>query len=237
MKYWYKYLLAAGQNVLHFLYPRVCEGCGKVLVQQEQVLCIECVVSLPRTSYHHISGNETAQRFAGRIPFLHASSFAYFIKDGLLQRLLHGLKYRNKLDTGKFLGRLSAQELAHTSWIKEIDLIVPVPLFHSKEQKRGYNQCMLIATAMGQYLNLPVSDRSVQRVRNTNTQTYLNREERADNMLQAFRVIDSAALENRHILIIDDVLTTGATLESLGNCLLTIPGVTISIMTIGIASS
>ena len=207
------------------------------MLSGEQVLCIGCGMALPETGYHHIADNETALRFAGRIPFRYATSFAYFNNEGLLQHLLHGLKYQDKEDIGLFLGRRFGTALANTGWLKEIDLIIPVPLHPAKKAKRGYNQSMLIAKGMGAILNKPVSDDILVRTRDTESQTHKTRTERVNNMADAFRLAEKGILAGKHILICDDVLTTGATIEACALALLAEENIKISIGTIGIAVS
>jgi ComF family protein len=231
-------------GIVHLFYPRLCEGCSKPLLAAEQVLCIGCSMELPDTGYHNIAGNETEQRFAGRIPFAHATTFAWFTNDGLLQHLVHGLKYKNKKEIGYYLGRQLGQSLQRTitsdgqpGWIKEIDLIIPVPLHPAKKAKRGYNQSTLIAEGMSEVLHIPVSEDALLRVRNTETQTHKTRAERVSNMAEAFTINEKVQLKGKHILLCDDVLTTGATLEACALALLREESIKISIATIGIAVS
>ncbi len=221
----------------HMFYPRLCEGCSKPLLQEEEVLCLNCsIYNLPRTAYHHIAENETFMRFAGRVHIEKATSLAYFTAEGLLQHLLHGLKYDGKKEIGTYLGRQLAHDLQQTGWSNGIDAIVPVPLHPKKEAERGFNQSLIIARGMQDVLAIPVYDKMVRRTRFTETQTQKNREERMENMLGAFEVITPAEAKNKHILIIDDVLTTGATLEACAHAFSGIEGIRISIATVGIAS-
>lgn len=222
-------------GIAHLLYPRLCEGCSKPLLSAEEVLCLSCSMHMPLTGYHHIADNETAMRFAGRIPFQHATSLAYFTAEGLLQHLLHGLKYRSKKDIGIYLGALLGQELLQTNWIDDIDAVVPVPLHTKKEASRGYDQALLIAEGLANVIHKPVLTKAIMRVRHTETQTKKTREERVDNMRDAFVVRKKDVLTFKHLLLIDDVLTTGATLEACASALLSVPGVKISMATVGIA--
>jgi len=231
------FLTEIKEGIIHLVYPRLCEGCRKPLLLVEEVLCISCGMEIPETGYHHIADNETALRFAGRVPFSHATSFAYFTNDGLLQHLLHGLKYGNKKEIGYFLGRRFAESLTTTDWAQTIDLIIPVPLHPAKKAKRGYNQSMLIAEGIGRELHIAVSDNILVRTRDTESQTKKTRTERVNNMEGAFKVKQGAGIDGKHILICDDVLTTGATIEA---CAMTLSGrenIKISIATIGIAVS
>jgi ComF family protein len=222
------------QGIMHLLYPRLCEGCNRQLLEEEEVLCIGCATELPETGYHAIAGNETEQRFAGRFPFVRATSYCYFTEDGLLQHLLHGLKYTTKKETAAFLGRRFAQQLAVTDWISTVDEIVAVPLHPDKEALRGYNQSHLLSLAMGEMLHKPVTEGQLVRVRATESQTNKNRAERTANMAGAFGLKDKKGMEGKHILIVDDVLTTGATIEACALAILEAAGAKVSIATIGI---
>ncbi|MBC7553871.1 MAG: ComF family protein [Taibaiella sp.] len=226
-----------GDGLSHLFYPALCEGCNKPLVNKEVVLCLGCEALLPETGYHHIAANETEQRFAGRIPFKHASSFAYFTDEGLLQHLMHGLKYRGRAETGSYLGGLLGQRLSAAGWIKDIDLIIPVPLHPAREAERGYNQSLLIAEGIGGQVVKPVLDKTLLRARKTESQTQKSRTERVNNMKDAFKVQGAEGLKGKHILLCDDVLTTGATLEACALALLAEESIKISVVTIGIAVS
>ena len=226
-----------GHGLSHLLYPRLCEGCSKPLLQEEEVLCLNCnVFNLPRTAYHHIPENETAMRFVGRVPIVKATSFAYFTTDGLLQHLLHQLKYKERKEIGVFLGKQLGYDLKQLDWQKGIDFIVPVPLHPEKEAARGYNQTELLAQGLGNALELPIITDLLYRTRNTESQTQKSREERISNMQDAFEVKNIEKYTGKHILLIDDVLTTGATLEASAAALLTIPQTLVSIATIGVAN-
>lgn len=222
-------------SFLHLFYPRLCEGCSKPLLRSEKVLCIGCTSYIPRTAYHHIPGNDTASRFAGRVRFQQATTFAYFTPDGLLQHLLHQLKYKDKQEIGVYLGMQFGYDLAETDWAKNIDLILPVPLHPKKEAERGYNQSRLIAEGISEVLHIPVLADGLYRTRHTESQTKKSRAERIENMQEAFGVKHMQRLQQKHVLIVDDVLTTGATLESCALALSAVPGVRVSFGTIGIA--
>ena len=224
-------------GLIHLFYPRLCEGCSKPLLAAENVLCISCALQVPETGYHHIADNESALRFAGRVPFIHATSFAYFTNDGLLQHLIQGLKYRDKKEIGIYLGERFAHSLRNTDWISSIDMIIPVPLHPAKEARRGYNQSMLIAEGLNNVLDIPASDKILLRTRDTESQTKKTRADRVENMAGAFKIAEKADISGKHILICDDVLTTGATIEACSLALKGQENVKISIATIGIAVS
>lgn len=223
-------------GLVHLLYPRLCEGCTKPLLTAEQVLCTGCNAHLPKTEYHDIHDNDTALRLAGRIPFQYATSFAYFTNDGLLQHLMHGLKYNGKKEIGLYLGRQFGIDLSGSTWISGIDFILPVPLSHKKEAKRGYNQSALIARGMSDALNIPLLYDALLRTRDTESQIKKSRAERIDNMKDAFTIHRPEVLAQKHVLIIDDVLTTGATIEACALALKDVPGIKLSAASIGLAN-
>ena len=224
-------------GAVHILFPQLCEGCSAPLMKEEEVLCLSCFQELPHTGYHLNPDNEAALRFAGRVPYRHVTSFAPFVPDSLLQHLLHRLKYEQRKEIGLFLGRQLGYELQRSNWARDIDGIIPVPLHAKKEAKRGYNQSMLIATGLAEVLGKEVLSNVLKRVKHTQTQTQKTREERVVNVKDAFDVQAARLKENAHILLIDDVLTTGATLEAAALTLLQTPGIKVSIATIGIAVS
>jgi len=226
------------EGLLQLVYPLLCEACQRPLLGQEKVLCLECNLLLPQTHYHHIAENATAQKLAGRIHFDHATSFAYFTKDGLLQHLLHRMKYDFRKEIGNYLGTQFAVALKQTAWIGDITALVPVPLHQRKQRLRGGNQSLWIAEGMSSVLQLPVLPHTLRRIKHTKSQTkMLSREQRLENIKDAFAVPEPAMLEGQHILLVDDVLTTGATLEACALTLEKAGGIRISIATIGLAGS
>jgi ComF family protein len=225
------------RGITHLFYPLLCEGCNKPLVANETVLCIGCAQELPETAYHTIAENDAALRFSGRVPYERVTVFAYFTGDGLLQHLLHGLKYRGRQDIGRYLGGRFGENLIASDWLSDIDLIIPVPLHPAKEAIRGYNQSLVISEAIGAEAKISVQDGILKRIRETESQTKKSRAERAANMEGAFALHNHELIKGKHILLFDDVLTTGATLEACANALLKAENVKISIATIGIAIS
>lgn len=225
----------AFRGLLHLFYPALCEGCKRPLVRTEVLLCIGCAAHLAKTNFHHQQFNEAALRFTGRLPFYQVSSFAWFTAEGLLQHLMHRLKYDGQKQIGLHLGRQFGHELQASSVWKDIDVLVPVPLHQRKYAERGYNQSKIIAEGMGEVMGKPLAVGALQRIRYTQSQTQMSREERIDNVSKAFALDPRVKLEGKHVLLIDDVLTTGATLEAAAHALLLMPGVKISIATLGIA--
>lgn len=210
-------------------------GCTTALLAQEKVLCIACATHIGLTQHYHIKDNETALRFVGRVRFEYACSFAYFTKNSLLQILMHELKYKGNQEVGTYLGKQFALAIQKTPWIQTIDVIVPVPLYSKKQATRGFNQSACIGAAMANYLAKPMRVGVLLRNRPTASQTQKSRQERIMNMQDAFTIVDPLALEGKHVLLVDDVLTTGATIESCILALQSIKGIRVSIATIGIA--
>lgn len=224
-----------GRGLLHLFYPILCEGCHQPLVSGEQTLCLGCAALLPRTGFHRIAHNEAAARFAGRLPYEQATAFAYFTAGGMLQHLLHRLKYDEQKEVGLNLGKRFGAELKEQDWGSGVDAIVPVPLHPRKLAARGYNQSDLLAEGLSESLGKPVLREALLRNRATESQTRKSRQQRLDNVSSAFTTGHPDALRGSHLLLIDDVLTTGATLEAAALALLAVEGVKVSIATIGIA--
>ena len=222
-------------SMAHLLLPQLCAACRIPLLHREKLLCMGCTLELPHTGFHNIDDNEAALRLAGRIPFQHATAFAYFTPEGLLQHLLHLLKYKGRQEVGTFLGMQAGYALQGVPWIRSIDAIVPIPLHPKKKAARGYNQTALIAQGLGDVLSIPVSADAMIRTKHTASQTRMSREERVQNVAGAFSLSGNANLSGRHVLLIDDVLTTGATLEAAFATLSAVPEIRLSLMTIGLA--
>jgi len=220
--------------LINLFYPKACVGCGVSLLREEEFLCVTCELELPINPFLGEENNEIKIVFAGRLPLLSANTFLYFSKNGIAQHLIHALKYEDRQDVGKFLGNRFGQELAKTG-ILPIDAVIPVPLHPDKEKLRGYNQCLSIAEGLADALNSVVLDDVVKRNVSNPSQTKLNRAKRWDNVSGIFSLTNPDALANKHILLIDDTLTTGATLESCGSEILEATGAKLSIATLAYA--
>ncbi len=222
-------------SIVYLLFPSLCEGCRKPLVKYEEVLCLSCEEHLAFTGgFGAYSRNDTVLRLSGRIPFRLAISLAYFSNGNLLQHLIHGLKYGGKQDNGIYLGKeLGKLIAAHPG--HNIDAIVPVPLHYKKEIQRGYNQSVCIAAGAASVLQKPLLANVVVRNRPTESQTEKTRMQRIENVKNAFSVSDIGILKGKHLLLIDDVLTTGATVEACAEVMLSVQGTSVSIATAGIA--
>ena len=220
---------------MNLIYPSNCEACGDELLGNEKIICVSCWHLMPRTMYHLQANNPVVQKFTGRIPVQFGTSMYYFNKDTRVQHVLHALKYKNKKEVGIQLGQRVGNELINSPPVKDIDLIIPIPLSKQKLRKRGYNQSDCIASGMSERLHIPIDTTSVIRRKNTQSQTTMTVGERIDNVKNAFEVIQVNALVKKHILLLDDVLTTGATLESCAKEILKLPGTRISILTLACA--
>ncbi len=222
-------------DLLNLFFPNLCQACGQSLIKNEKIICLSCLFKLPKTNFHIHEDNPISQIFLGRVNINTATSFLFFNKGGNVQKLIHQLKYKGNTETGLFLGELLGSDLKKSSLYSNIDIIVPVPLHQKKLHKRGFNQSEIIAEGMSKTMNLPVNTNSFYRLENTETQTKKSRYTRWENVKNKFGVLNSEKLEGKHILLVDDVLTTGATLESCANSLLEIPQTTISIVTLAYA--
>src|SRR5258705_5235153 len=223
-------------SLLQVVFPHVCDGCGSDLLNIESRLCIRCVASLPETNFEQHASNPVEKTFWGRIPLLNAAAHFYFTKESLMQRLMHQFKYKGNRDLGLQMGRMMGYSLKSSNRFTGISGLVPLPLFPFKEKKRGYNQATILCEGMAEILSLPILNNIITRPEHTETQTKKGRIERWRNIEGKFHLINSGLIQNKHLLLVDDVITTGATLESCGNELLTAENVKLSVATLCVAS-
>ncbi len=219
-------------DILHLFFPHVCIGCNTDVLNANDVLCAECLANLPVTGFMDVAGNLVEKIFYGRLPVAHAGSAFYFNKDSVIQRTIIQLKYRNNQAAGNFLGRLLGRQIAISKRFDDVDIIIPLPLNDKKLFRRGYNQASVIANGLAEVWNRPLTEHAVERILFTETQTHKDRIARWKTMEGVFTVTQPALIENKHILLVDDIVTTGATLEACGEAVLKIPGVKLSIATI-----
>lgn len=222
-------------SFLHLLFPHLCTGCGSDILNEESVLCMRCIDAMPETNFEIHPNNPVEKTFWGRLPLVGATAQFYFTKESLMQHLMHQFKYKRNKDLGLQLGRIMGEQLKRSGRF-EADALVPLPLFPAKEKRRGYNQATLLCEGMAKAMNIPVLDKVIIRPQHTETQTKRGRIERWKNMEGKFFLSNQEAIRNKHLLLIDDVITTGATLEACGNELLKAAGVRLSVATLCVAS-
>lgn len=215
-------------------YPNLCIGCERSLYRDEKHLCLNCLTQLPRTNYHQIEENVIEKRFYGRAEIQYASTFLYFEKEIITQKLLHGIKYRGKKELGEQLGALFGSQLANSRF-NEADMIIPVPLHPNKLRVRGYNQSEWIAKGIAKTMQKPLVNNVLKRIIENPTQTSKGVYERWENTTGIFESENTDLIENKHLLLVDDVLTTGSTLEACIIPLKKIQGVKISIAALAAA--
>lgn len=229
-------LHAIKEALLHLAYPHVCEGCGTDTLDKDHYLCVHCLNALPKTFYPKHDDNPVEQQFWGRLPLVHACAQYYFTKESTVQHLVHQFKYHGHQELGRYLGRLMGYDLQASGRFDDIEALVPLPLHPSRERKRGFNQAMVLCEGIAEVLHLPLLTGIVIRSESTETQTHKSRLERWENMQGKFHVKASGPAEGRHVLLVDDVVTTGATLEACGRALLQVRGLRLSLATLCTAS-
>lgn len=217
------------QGLAQLFFPVICPGCGTDRLNAREGICRLCLHKLPATGFENFADNPVEKVFWGRLPVEAASSQFYFSKSSLLQQLLHQLKYQGKKEIGLWLGAQMGKQLKCSGRFQDIDLIIPVPLHKKRLRQRGYNQAEWICRGLASPMNLPVNVDTLQRSTATRSQTRMNREKRWQNIRDRFRCRYPDRIANRHVLLVDDVITTGATLEAAGEILRQIPGVKLSI--------
>ena len=224
-------------DLWELFFPRCCLLCGKRLLNGEEHLCFQCLSELPRTNLHLKIGSEMEKCLWGKLPIERASAFLFYTKGSDVRKLLFEIKYYGNADLGCFLGRCMARELYPTGFFKGIDGIVPVPLHPQKLDKRGYNQSEMLAKGIASVVNIPVVSHWLVRTQNTETQTHKGNYERWVNVKDVFGCPSKNDLFGKHILLVDDVMTTGATIVACADALKQIPGLRISVLTLAWASS
>jgi ComF family protein len=199
--------------LVHLFYPHCCELCGTDLHQTDELLCLRCAHALPLTHFQRYPNNPVAQVFHGRVPVQQATAAYYYNQSSGLQQLIHRFKYNQRPDIATWLGKQTGHQLQESTWISNIDFLVPVPLNARKEKQRGYNQATLLAQGIAQVIPLPVYPATLRREQFTATQTKKGRTDRWQNVANAFN-INAPLPDGAHVLLIDDVITTGATTEA-----------------------
>ncbi|MCX6201502.1 MAG: ComF family protein [Bacteroidetes bacterium] len=210
-------------------FPKNCPACGRPLRLFGANICGRCSQNLPETHFFEAPGNPIEKIFYGRLPIQAGAAAWYFHKNSALQALLFQLKYKSNEDVGLFIGKQMGALLAASERFATIDAIVPVPLHPQALSKRGFNQAALICEGIGQVWHKPVLRSAITRTKHTNTQTKQSRAVRWENMENAFSIKEHTSITGKHLLLIDDVITTGATIEACGKTLLTVKDVSVSV--------
>lgn len=223
-------------DVWEFFFPRYCVVCGKRLLQGEEHFCLNCLCALPRIRFHNQENNEMAKLLWGKMPIERAFAFLYYSKGGNVRELLFQLKYYDNQEIGCFLGRCMAKELLSTGFFDGVEGIIPVPLHEKKRESRGYNQSELLADGISSVVQIPVLKGVLRRKQHTDTQTHKSNYERWNNVSEVFEGVSFEGLACKHVLLVDDVLTTGATLVACADALKGVPGLRISVLTLAWAA-
>ena len=218
--------------LINLLFPKLCLGCNALLLNNEKIICSECNHNLPITNHHFLEHNDTTKKFYGIIPVEFSAAMLYFHKKGIVQNLIHNLKYKNHQEVGSLLGKWYANDLENVSQIKTVTEIIPVPLHKKRLEERGYNQVTTFCEALSKELEIPYNPNLLYRSRYSKTQTKKDKENRKDIANSLFDVNFTEADHNKHFLLVDDVMTSGATLESCAKALLKIPNSKVSVVTI-----
>ncbi len=216
-------------HFIQLFFPHNCEGCGTDVLGKGHLLCARCLHSLPTTGFFTSSPNPIEKLFYGRLPVTKAGAAFYFTKQSLLQHLLIQLKYKHNKEAGYFLGRMMGSYLLQSGRFDDVNGIVPLPLHEKKEFQRGYNQAAVLCRGIQETWHKPVLWKAVTRSKFTETQTHMTRSGRWQNMQGVFEIANAGALTAKHIMLVDDVITTGATLEACGEAILQIKDTRLSI--------
>lgn len=224
-------------SVTHILFPHLCNGCGTDILSNDHLLCVKCYDHLNKTSYDILPDNPVEKTLWGRLKCEAAMSQYYFSKDSVLQELIHQFKYKSNKDLAIYLGKCMGETLKKSERFNNADAIIPLPLFPDKERKRGYNQAALLCEGISAVMDLPVIYNVVHRIRYTETQTHKTRMERWQNVEGVFVTKQQTGIENKNLLLVDDVITTGATIEACGNAIVEdITGAKLKVATLAYAN-
>ena len=223
------------EDFIALLLPRTCEICGNSLFKNEELICIRCLGHLPYTKWHQDSENPLHAIFWGKVPIEGVTAMFYFHRGNRVQKLLHKLKYQGGKELGKWVGKRYGNQLKNSETFKDVDIIIPVPLHPKKQKMRGYNQSEQFAIGLATSMNVIIDTESLYRKVASETQTRKTRTERWENVKDIFAVKKPENLVGKHILLVDDVITTGSTLEACARVLLELPDVRISVAAIAAA--
>ncbi len=222
-------------DFISLLFPSLCNACGVPLVRNEKLVCVSCMIDIPETGYHLHRDNLLEKSFYGRCYIEKAAAWSYYRQGSKVQHLIHKLKYKGVKPLGKYLGGVYGNVLRNSAYCDDIDCILAVPLHSSRMRKRGFNQSSLIAEGMSYALDIPKEDRILIRIKRSATQTRKQRYDRWENVEGVFGIRYPERIEDKHVLLVDDVITTGSTIEACARELLKLPGVKVSVAALATA--
>jgi ComF family protein len=229
------YLYDIWDDFISLLFPRLCHACGNHLLKNEYLICTQCFISIPRTNYHLTPDNPVEQLFWGRCRISRGAAFSFYNKGSRIRKLIHKLKYDGIKELGSELGKIYGLSLKNSGFISDLDVIIPVPLHPSKLRKRGFNQSEYISKGIADVTGLQLDIRTLIRTRASDTQTKRSRYERWKNVEEIFAVTDSESIRGKHILLVDDVITTGSTIDACATELLRVDNVSVSIAALAVS--
>ncbi|NCW12592.1 MAG: ComF family protein [Chitinophagia bacterium] len=209
------------QDFFHLLFPNICLQCGSEELHDLNILCNTCIQELPYTDFFSIKDNVVEKMFWGRISLSASGAALFFTKKSIVQILFFELKYKNNAKAGWLLGKIMGDELLKSNRFGHINVLVPVPIQSARLRKRGYNQALLLCEGIASVCGWPILNKAIKKLKNTSTQTHKDRLQRGSQAMMHFELCHPQTLHGMHLLVIDDVVTTGATMEALGHCLLT----------------
>ncbi len=201
-------------HIKDLLYPPLCSGCGLLRPLDQHIFCLDCLHELPETGFHMHEKNPFVNHFLGRVKLKTGAAFLYFSRDGGTQRLLHQIKYNNRPDLITTIGRWYGKQLLQSEWWQNCEVIIPVPLHWKKQRKRGYNQSAVFGEAIGEAMHIPCFPKGLQRITHDKSLTGMKRFQRVETIGSSFVISKPTLVKDKHVVLVDDVLTTGATLES-----------------------
>lgn len=228
----YQKLIQTIRGLERLVFPELCASCSHSLFQNEQAICNQCIRQLPLSFYHQNEQNPVMKSFWGRLPLAFASSHFIFRKGTVIQELLHAIKYGNRPDAAVVAGKLMGHDLLNHPWFNEVDVLMPIPLHPAKEKKRGYNQSEELCKGIAHVTQKQLLNRQLIRTENTETQTKKGRFQRWENVEYVFALAAPDELKNKHVLLVDDVITTGATIEACAQVILKVENVKLSVLSL-----
>jgi len=223
------------KDFISLIYPHLCASCGKTLYRKENCICSFCKISFPKTNFHNEKDNPISKIFWGRAEVHSAAAYCFFNKGDKIQHVIHELKYKGNDQVGAEMGKLYGSDLEKSDLFSNADFLVPVPLHKTRQTKRGYNQAEVIADGLSITMKIPVDNTTLIRGQYNETQTKKSHYERWKNVDSIFQITDFNRFLNKHVIIVDDVITTGSTMEACVQTLLLVEGIKVSVVTLAYA--